>query len=487
MPCTTILVGKHASYDGSTLMARNEDSPSGKFTAKKFVVVNPEDQPRQYHSVLSKFSLALAEAPLRYTAMPNAEADEGIWGEAGINEANVAMSETETITSNARVLGADPLVPDGIGEEDMLTLVLPYIRSAREGVLRLGDLLGRYGTYEMNGIGFQDRDEIWWMETIGGHHWMARRVPDDGYVVMPNQQGIDTLNLADALGAGKDTLCSADLADFIRDHFLDLTMDEDKGGPLEAAVAFDARAAFGSHDDADHTYNTPRAWFILRYLNPTTFRWDGPEADFRPEDDNLPWTLVPERKITVEDVKYVLSGHYQGTPFDCYGRGPADLRGKYRPIGINRNNFVAVTQLRPYGDPERCAVEWIAEGCNVFNALVPFYANVTKTPAYLAETGKIPDTNQFYWANRLIGALSDAHFALCANPIERYQNAVGARARAMLEQFDKTPCEGAVTDFLAQCNEAFAAMAKEETDACLGNVLYQASSAMKNSFARSDS
>ena len=53
-------------------------------------------------------------------------------GRSGINELNVAMSETETITSNPRVLGADPLVKDGIGEEDMLTLVLPYIHSARK-------------------------------------------------------------------------------------------------------------------------------------------------------------------------------------------------------------------------------------------------------------------------------------------------------------------------------------------------------------------
>ncbi|MFR5029034.1 MAG: C69 family dipeptidase [Coprococcus sp.] len=32
---------------------------------------------------------------------------------------------------------------------------------------RLGSLLERYGTYEMNGIAFQDVDEIWWLETIG--------------------------------------------------------------------------------------------------------------------------------------------------------------------------------------------------------------------------------------------------------------------------------------------------------------------------------
>ena len=42
MPCTTILVGKNASYDGSTMMARNEDSPSGIFTSKKFTVINPK-------------------------------------------------------------------------------------------------------------------------------------------------------------------------------------------------------------------------------------------------------------------------------------------------------------------------------------------------------------------------------------------------------------------------------------------------------------
>ena len=45
MPCTTLLVGKNATYDGSTMMARNEDSGAGSFTPKKFITVNPEDQP----------------------------------------------------------------------------------------------------------------------------------------------------------------------------------------------------------------------------------------------------------------------------------------------------------------------------------------------------------------------------------------------------------------------------------------------------------
>ena len=52
MACTTILVGKKASYDGSTMIARTEDSQSGVFTPKEFLVVHPEDQPRHYQSVL---------------------------------------------------------------------------------------------------------------------------------------------------------------------------------------------------------------------------------------------------------------------------------------------------------------------------------------------------------------------------------------------------------------------------------------------------
>lgn len=130
--------------------------------------------------------------------VPNVDPTEGVWPAAGFNSANVGMSATETITSNPRVLGADPYVQDGLGEEDLVLIVLPYIRSAKEGVIRLGKLLEQYGTSEPNGIAFSDKDEIWWLETIGGHHWIARRVPDDRVVIMPNQFGLDTFDFDDA-------------------------------------------------------------------------------------------------------------------------------------------------------------------------------------------------------------------------------------------------------------------------------------------------
>ena len=77
-----------------------------------------------------------------------------------------------------------------------------------------------------------------------------------------------------------------------------------------------------------------------RYFNPRTIRWDGPNAEYTPESDDIPWSLVPEHKITVEEVKYILSSHFQGTPYDPYGKVADPERGKYRPIGISRTAFM---------------------------------------------------------------------------------------------------------------------------------------------------
>lgn len=73
MPCTTILIGKKASYDGSTIVARNEDSGNGSFESKRLVVVAPEDQPRHYRSVISHVQIDLPDNPQRYTAVPNGQ------------------------------------------------------------------------------------------------------------------------------------------------------------------------------------------------------------------------------------------------------------------------------------------------------------------------------------------------------------------------------------------------------------------------------
>ena len=82
MPCTTILVGKKASNDGSTMIARTDD---GHFDVKKMVVVSPSKQGRVYKSVLSHVEIPLPAKPLRYTACPSVDLKDGIWAATGIN------------------------------------------------------------------------------------------------------------------------------------------------------------------------------------------------------------------------------------------------------------------------------------------------------------------------------------------------------------------------------------------------------------------
>lgn len=478
MGCTTILVGKKASYDGSTMIARNDDSSNGKFTAKKLQVIHPENMPRIYKSVLSKFEVELPENPLQYTAMPNAVEGDGMWAAAGVNIENIGMTATETITSNARVFGADPLVKDGFGEEDIVVITLPYIHSAKEGVKRLGLLLEQFGTYESNGIAFSDVDSIWYMETIGGHHWIARKVPDDSYVMMPNQFGIDEFDFEDAYSNENEYMCSKDLKEFIEENHLNLSQDDH----------FNPRYAFGSHSDSDHVYNSPRAWYMGRYFNPATYDWDNPHGKYSPESDELPWCLVPEKKITPSDVKYILSSHYQGTPYDPYGKSTeSSLKGKYRTIGINRTDFVALIQLNGHKIKECQAIEWIAEGSNVFNTMVPLFAHMNTAPEYLANTTKDVSTDNFYWASRLIGALADASYGNSITEIDRYQLAVEAKGNAIVKKYEKLIEDAQDKDEAIQsANEEIVEMLKQETNKVLNKVLYIRSLGMKNAFNRSD-
>lgn len=465
MACTTILVGKKCSYDGSTLVARTEDSQNGDFTPKKMALVTAKDHPRHYQSVCSKFSIELPENPLTYTSIPDALGKDGIWGEAGVNSENVAMSSTETITSNARVLGADPLVEDGIGEEDIFTLVLPYIKTAREGVLRLGKLLSQYGTYESNGIAFSDKNDIWWLETVGGHHWIARRVPDDAYVTNPNQLGIDHFEFNNP----EDYLCSDDLKDFIVKYHLDLTYSNQH---------FNPRYAFGSQRDKDRHYNTPRAWIMQKFLNP--------EIEQDPRSFEIPWCQKPYRKVTIEDIKYVLSSHYQDTIYDPYGpEGDVVSQRTFRTIGINRTSQTSILQVRPDQPKEISAIQWVAFGSMLFNTIMPFFTQVDAMPDYFTNTTENASTDNFYWVNRLIAALADPHFNHHEAAIEAYAEKTMAEGHAMIHRVEESIAAGDNVN-LTEKNQEMSDYIQVETQKLLNKVLFDASNLMTNRFSVSD-
>ena len=201
--------------------------------------------------------------------------------------------------------------------------------------------------------------------------------------------------------------------------------------------------------------------------------------------------MVPEKKITPEEVKYVLSGHYQGTPYDPYlSYGDKAGSGMYRSIGINRNDFMALMQLRPAVPEAYRAIEWIAYASNAFNTMVPFYANVEHTPEYLANTTGTVSTENFYWVSRMIAAMTDASYRKSLIHVERYEEAVVSAARALLNEYDaKLAAEPDAAKGAAlrlEANDAIAAMLKEKAADTLDKVLFELSCQMKNAYSRSD-
>ena len=200
--------------------------------------------------------------------------------------------------------------------------------------------------------------------------------------------------------------------------------------------------------------------------------------------------MVPEHKITVEEVKYTMSAYFQHTEYDPYGQyGDDSHRGEFRPMGINRNSVLSLTQIRPYADREIQCLQWIALGSCAFNAFVPFYTNVETIPEYFSNTDDRVSTDNFYWTNRLIAGLADAHFHECANFVEQYQNAVHYKAHEHIHAFDAKFAEGKHKDvhrLLEEANSQMAEFTKGETDGLLSKVLFTASMEMKNKFKRSD-
>ena len=322
---------------------------------------------------------------------------------------------------------------------------------------------------------------------------MARKVPDEAYVVMPNQLGIDKFDLEKALRdqekyrcpceeyADLEYMCSADLKEFISKNHLDLSMD----GVLNP------RDAFGSHDDSDHVYNTPRAWYMLRTLNPKTKIWDGVNAECTPYSDDLPWCMIPEKKITVEDVKYVLSSHYQGTSYDPYASyGEKEQRGAFRSIGVNRTDFLSLIQMRPGMEKDCNILEWVAFASNAFNVLVPFYATIDTTPDYFSSTTREVTTDSFYWVSRMIGAMADASYKSSIFHIERYQERVMSKGHQLIGKYDalleKESDAAKRMSLRHQANQEIADMVKKEASDTLNKVLYELSNQMKNAYSRSD-
>lgn len=384
--CTSILVGKKATLDGSTFIARNEDAKSAW---PKHMKVHEAQTAiaSTFVSNANGFKIELPATKAKYTATPEWTDEFGLFEEDGFNEYGVAMSATESAYANSRVLSCDPYVENGISEEAMITVVLPYVKSARAGVLRLGQIVEEYGTSESNGILFADKDEVWYMETGSGHHWVAQRIPDDCYAVVANQLAIQEIDFTDS----NNFLWSSGIQEFVNQNHLN-----------PAYEGFNFRNIFGTHELSDEIYSTPRVWYGQKYLNPSI------QQD--PMSEELPFIRKAERLISKDDIAYILSSHFQNTPYDPLGNGPKELKNKFRPISLAKTQESHILQIRPNLPVNLACIQWLALGVTAQSVYVPFYFGATDVhPAYKSGQ-QTHDFDSAYWVYKLVGVLVDPHY-----------------------------------------------------------------------------
>ncbi|UQS85350.1 C69 family dipeptidase [Apilactobacillus apisilvae] len=413
--CTSILVGKKASIDGSTMIGRNEDS---KATWPKHFVVNLRKEFKSKQKFISKdnnFEMNLPKISYKYTSTPEWTDKYGKFEEDGINEYNVAMSATESAYANENVLGYDPLVKDGIGEEAMVTVVLPYIKSAREGVKRLGKIISKHGTCESNGILFSDKDEIWYLETGSGHHWVAMRIPDDCYAVVSNQISIRNINFDDS----NNFMWSKGIREFVNNNKLN---PEQNG-------SFNFRHIFGTKNLTDVYYNNPRVWYGQKMFNP--------DIKQNPESHDMPFIRKPQYLISVNDAQKFLASHYQGTPYDPIGSGSKEDKTKYRPISLAKTQEAHVLQIRPNLPDKISGIHWLAMGVAAQSVFVPFFAGIEDTLSEYKNGNLNYSPKSAYWIFKLVGVLLDPHYLELNDTVKNIQENLNIKFKQFIINVDK--------------------------------------------------
>ena len=411
--CTTIIIGKEQTADGSMIVARSEDWDA--MEAKNYEIFEGTDNgPREFVAKDSPFRCELPEKALGYSALSPYNL-HGHWGSAGFNTAGVGMSATESIFSSDEILKHDPLVENGVAENSVFNITLPYVHTAREGVERLGMLIEKYGIAEGFGIGFVDSKEIWYLETACGHRWLACRMPKDQYFVTGNQSRFRTYDPNDK----ENYLASADLIEFAEKHGLYNPAQGD----------FDFHEAYARDIKLDTTYNYPRVWGLQQFFSP--------EIKNDVTKNTFPVFAKAAHKVTLTELRTAFRFHYDNTEHDPYLN--SNPKEPYRPVSIFRTTQTHLLQVRPELPQAIGCVNYVAMGMADLGVFLPLYQGITSYPeAYTKGNGE-SSGDSAYWKFRKIMVLGMTNYNKYAPIIKevyaKFEAETDQRQREMEEEY----------------------------------------------------
>ena len=375
--CSNFIVGKKASVDGSVMCSYSaDDYGMFQYLCHYPATKHAKGEMRKiYDWDSNKYHGEIPEAAETYNVIGN------------INEWQVTIGET-TYGGREEMVDSTGIMDYG----SLIYVALQRSKSAREAIKVMTTLANTYG-YNSEGETFTicDPNEAWIMEMMGkgagskGAVWVALRIPDDAICAHANQSRIGKFNMKDK----KNVMYAKDVVSFARR----------KGWFQGKDADFSWKMAYAKPDFSGRRFCDARAWAMLNHFYDMS-----PYLDWalgkNPDAQDMPLWVVPNKKVSVQDVENVMRDHYEGTPLSVadgsdIGGGiwempyrPTPLMYKVdgkqyfneRPVSTQQSGFVFVSQMRSWLPREIGGVFWFANDDANMAAFTPVYCSMTQRP-----------------------------------------------------------------------------------------------------------
>jgi dipeptidase len=436
LACTSILVSKGASEDGSVIITYACD---GEFHPHLRYVPAADYEPgatkeiRHWNGEL-RGEIAQVEHTYAYIGL--------------MNEHQVAIGET-TFDGRLELQNEEGI----LHYWTLMQLVLQRAKTAREGVELIGELVDEYG-YRSTGesISIADKNEAWLMEIIGrgpgvkGANWVALRIPDGYMSCTANRARIGTFPLDDP----DNCLYAPGMIDFAVEKGY---YDPDSGEP------FSFRDAFCPATPQRLLYCATRVWSIFRRAAPSK-EW--PVDYHRGVEGAEPYPLwiEPDEKLSVADVVALMRDHYEGTPYDMtkgVDAGPFDTPNRWRPmtwtiddteyswerpISTQQTGFSFVSQSRDWLPDAIGGVYWYGVDDTYTSCYVPLYACLDDVPESFA-TGRLSafSWDSAWWVFNFVANFANIKYSHMIEDIQTVQRRIEGDFFALQPVIEKPALE----------------------------------------------
>jgi dipeptidase len=450
--CTSVIVGKAASIDGSTMTSQSCDSR----TDRTWVTIVPHRKHKPGDKALIYMGSKETKGPDDPDAVSIGEIPQVPETYAYVNSAYAIMNEKQLAIGETTFGGKSEMKSDeGILDcPELYRLALERASTAREAIRLIDQLTKEYGYNDYGEcFTFADPKETWHFEILGpgkgkkGAVWAAVRIPDDHVGVSANACRIREVDIKDTA----NVMASANVFSLAIEMGF---WKPESGKPFEFCYAY---------ADRNGMYSRRREWRALSIA--------APSLKLDPNAENYPLSVKAERTLSVNDVLDIFRNYYQGTEFDMTnGLYVKDKDGKLvrspmanpfmnrdylelfkingeRTIACNRATYVQVTQSRSWLPDAVGGVVWFGYDNPVTTPHTPFYCGIESMPkSYMIDGRQKFRRDCAWWAYRSVGQLCYLRFQEMVKDVEVVWQEIEKKAFENQSEFEKKIVELYKTD-----------------------------------------